>query len=116
MFAVLCTDIGIIANIRADYDQALDRYKQALEIFKSLDDDKSLTRIYHNIGLTHADNDNWEQAIEAYERCLELTDGIEDKQLRALVQLNLGKVYAKKRATDLIGLSYDFNLVLKIPV
>ncbi|MCG8604056.1 tetratricopeptide repeat protein [bacterium] len=89
-------NLGIIASIRGDYDQALENYQNALSIFRQGDDRQNQARIYHNIGLTHSNKGDYEESIEAFEKSLDLADGLEDKLLRALIHLNMGKAFANK--------------------
>ena len=81
-------DLGVIKNILGDYIQAISTYSASIPLFKKLGDNKGLARVYHNIGMTHAEMNNWQEADKFYSQSLRLTDSLGLVPLKLINFLN----------------------------
>lgn len=81
-------NLGVIANIEADYDTARDHYQKSRELLARAGDDATLALVLHNLGMLHADLEQWDEAAEAYRHCLETSESNGDRQMIANVLVN----------------------------
>ena len=84
-------NLGIIADMRSNYDLALETYEKALRIYVAEGSNEEEARIYINMGITYGHQDDWRQAIQTFERGLDLIDKGQDEELKGLLYINLPK-------------------------
>jgi putative nucleotidyltransferase with HDIG domain len=86
-------NLGVMANIRGDLDEALAHYLDALSAFESSDDRQGMALVYHNLGMISADRRQWGDADRYYRQSSELAAAQGDVQLRGLCLLNHTEVF-----------------------
>lgn len=59
-------NLGILLNIRGQYDEALSHYRRAISYFEQLGDVRRLAQIHHNIGMTHLHLERNTEAIKEF--------------------------------------------------
>jgi predicted ATPase len=94
-------DLGVLKNILGDYIQAIATYSASIPVFKKLGDDKGLARVYHNIGMTHAEMNNWQEADKFYSQSLGLTDTLGLLPLKLINFLNRSRAKIQLNQPDL---------------
>src|SRR5579859_269843 len=55
-------NLGILANIRGDLDEALACYGRSLAAYQSADDEHGCAIAYHNLGMVSVDRELWDDA------------------------------------------------------
>ncbi|MBS4042775.1 MAG: tetratricopeptide repeat protein [Chitinophagaceae bacterium] len=99
-------NIGIAYYYQGKDVDALDYWKQALEIFKAIKDEVGEANILNNIGAIYFNQKDLTNALEYYLQSLKLAEKTKDK-LRILTALNnIGGVYFEKPATHDKALYY----------
>jgi putative nucleotidyltransferase with HDIG domain len=86
-------NLGIIANIRGDYESALAHYSRSLEAFRAANDERGCAMTYHNLGMISADKKRWDDAEHYFSRSFDLALAQGDEQLRAHCLLNRTEVF-----------------------
>ena len=86
-------NLGILANVQGDAGEAMARYRQSLEAFESIGDERGCAIAYHNLGMLSADGGQWDDADRYFNRCLGAARTIGDIHLEALALLNQAEVY-----------------------
>jgi tetratricopeptide (TPR) repeat protein len=81
-------NIGALALLLGDVEEARASYERAVEILASIDDEEGLTIALHNLALAHAEEHEWDAAEKSFERCLALAEKRGDRALMAGVILN----------------------------
>jgi tetratricopeptide (TPR) repeat protein len=105
-------NLGVLANIQGDLDEARSRYAKSVAEFEKADDAEGLALVYHNLGMLHADRADWVAAAESYEKCLSISERLGMRQMVANVLLNGAEVLcAQGRAADAVA-SCDRALAL----
>lgn len=104
--AYALNNIGIAYYYQGKDVEALDYWKQSLEIFKSIKDEVGTANILNNIGAIYFNQKDLTNALEYYLQSLKLAEKTKDK-LRILSALNnIGGVYFEKPATHDKALLY----------
>jgi tetratricopeptide (TPR) repeat protein len=85
-------NLGIIANIRGQWSDALDHYTRSLEAFRSVSDQRGSAIAHHNLGMTYAKQKQWQEADRHYRRCYGLAEVIGDRHLAGLAAMNRAEV------------------------
>ena len=94
-------NLGIVANIRGELDEALGHYRRSLEAFRASGDRRGCAMAYHNLGMISADRQLWDEAAHYYQESLETAEAIGDVYLRGLCLLNRTEVLvARQRYPD----------------
>jgi tetratricopeptide (TPR) repeat protein len=98
--AALLGNLGTVASKRAEWDRAIEMYKQSLETFERVGDVHGMALTHNNLGLVYADKGEWDRAIEFYQNALQKLERVGDVLGMALTHNNLGLVYADKGEWD----------------
>ena len=94
-------NLGILANIRGDWDEAQQRYRASLDAFLANRNARGCAIAYHNLGMIHADNEDWGLADWYFTLSLGLARSIGDRYLQGLCLLNHAEVHvANKRVGE----------------
>jgi putative nucleotidyltransferase with HDIG domain len=76
-------NLGIIANIRGELDEAFARYKLALAEYESAGDEHGCAMIFHNLGMVSADRNQLDDADGYFRRSLGIAERAGDVRLQA---------------------------------
>ena len=100
MRAKALLNLGIIANIEANFDAALTNYTRARAAFQQAGDHAGESLALHNLGMLHADLRQWDNADAAFRECLELCEARGDRPLIASVLVNRSEVSCARGRFD----------------
>jgi tetratricopeptide (TPR) repeat protein len=81
-------NLGILANIEADFAGADTNYRRAAKAFAEVGDGLGQAQSYHNLGMLHADRLEWDEADEAYAKALEFAGDTGHREMVGLVTMN----------------------------
>lgn len=118
---------GSLLSEHAEYDSALQIFRQAVYLWKQLNDTLGLANAYNNMGIIYDYRGEFDQSIAQYSRALELRKAVNDMVGVADAYNNLGVVYhfqglyqqalenylsaleRYRQAGDLDGVAYIYN-------
>jgi putative nucleotidyltransferase with HDIG domain len=85
-------NLGILANIQGDLEEAVKRYELALDVYRGLNDQHGCAIVYHNLGMVNADRERYDDAERYFRdsRAIARADG--DVCLEALCLVNHAEV------------------------
>lgn len=86
-------NLGVLASIRGEFEQANAYYWRSLEAFESSGDGRGAALAWHNLGLCARAEGNLDVAIERLARSAELAVAAGDVHLEALCQLGHAEVF-----------------------
>lgn len=99
-------NLGVLANILGDLDEARARYTKSIAEFEQVEDAEGLALVHHNLGMLHADRGDWVAATEEYDKALAISERLGMRQMVANVLLNRAEVLCgRKRSTDALASS-----------
>jgi tetratricopeptide (TPR) repeat protein len=93
-------NLGILANVQGDPDEAMAHYRESLMSFESIGDDRGCAIAYHNLGMVCADCERWEDADRYFRLCLGIARALGDIHLEGLGLLNHAEVHLARREYD----------------
>ncbi|HKW42207.1 MAG TPA: HD domain-containing phosphohydrolase, partial [Gemmatimonadales bacterium] len=94
-------NLGILANIQGDFDEARSRYQRSLDLYRAADDEHGCAIAYHNLGMVSTDRREFAAAERFFRRSREIAERTGDAYLRGLCLTNHAKVYlARGRYAD----------------
>jgi putative nucleotidyltransferase with HDIG domain len=94
-------NLGILANIQGETDEALLRYRRSLEAYQSCGDSHGAAIAYNNLGMVSADRGHLAEAEGYFGRCLALAERVGDRHLQGLCLVNHAEVdVARQRFED----------------
>lgn len=98
--------LGMVQYFQGYYVEAIERFRQSLATFKSINDLVGISNIYNNIGVVFYDQGDNVKALENYLNSLKFAEQAGDS-LRILSALNnVGSIYNLKPSTHDKALSY----------
>jgi tetratricopeptide (TPR) repeat protein len=99
MIGTALMNLGIVQNIRGNYQQALGQYRRAQSIFERLGDLRRLAQLHHNIGMTYLQWNRTKEAIVEFDASYFL--GSKQQQEPVMATSLLGKANAFYKRSDL---------------
>jgi len=120
--AMIFTNLGILKTINKDFEKAIWNYKNAVEVFNKLNDNRRLARVYHNIGMLYTRMESFDAALDEFNKCI--TFSLENDYLSNCAIAYIGKafIYIKLKNQSLadaytdkaMELAYKINDTLSI--
>ena len=98
---IIQLNLGNIANIRGDSGAAAAHYEKARAFFIRSGEDGYLMKVYHNLGMLHADRLEWEDADEAYENSWTLAEQLGDREALGIITMNRSELSCAMGRYDL---------------
>ena len=65
LVAMLDQNLGTVANIKGDYDEARRRYRQSLRAYRALGMERSMSQVLNNLGMLYTDLHDWRSAEDS---------------------------------------------------
>jgi putative nucleotidyltransferase with HDIG domain len=97
-------NLGILANIQGDFEEALTRYGRSLEAYRACDDEQGCAIAYHNLGMASVDRQEFDSAERYFRQSLEIAQRVGDAYLEGLCLVNHAKVHvARERYEEARG-------------
>ncbi len=94
-------NLGIVANIQGDFDEALAHYQRALEECRAANDDHGCAVAYANLGIVSTDRGEFDRADGYFTASYEIAARAGDVQLEGLCLVNHAEVHiARARYED----------------
>ena len=93
-------NLGILANIHGDLEEAQTHYVRALQAYEHSGDANGCAMAYHNLGLLSADRECWDDAQGYYRKSLTIAERVGDAHLTGLCLVNLGELDVRQRRFD----------------
>ncbi|MGH7569187.1 MAG: tetratricopeptide repeat protein [Gemmatimonadales bacterium] len=85
-------NLGILANIQGDLDEALARYRRSLEAYRASGDEHGCAIAYHNLGMISADRGLLDEADRYFQESSEIAARAGDVYLQGLCLVNHAEV------------------------
>ncbi len=105
--------IGIANFNEGSYIEALQNYKQSLDVFASINDSIGVANMYSNMGNVYYYKGEDFKALDLYFKSLKIAELLGDKLRIASANANIGAVYIRKRSTYYKAIEFNLN-ALKI--
>ena len=93
--------MGVVFDIKSDFDSALFYYRQSVKFSKETGYLKILASAYNNIGMVHKNRGDFSQAIKAYYDALRIFEQQKDEKGIGNTYNNLGLVYLDLKQLNL---------------
>ena len=85
-------NLGIVANIQGELNEALARYERSLAAYRDCGDEHGCAIAYHNLGMVSADRGRLDAADCYFQESRALAERVGDVYLHALCLVNHGEV------------------------
>jgi tetratricopeptide (TPR) repeat protein len=66
--------LGNVALLRGDYDEAARQYQRALEVFERIGDQAGMATSYHQLGMIAQERGDYDEAARQYQRSLDIRE------------------------------------------
>ncbi|PYO98883.1 MAG: hypothetical protein DMD60_02995 [Gemmatimonadetes bacterium] len=86
-------NLGILANIQGDFDDALARYRRSLDAYRASNDEHGCAIAYHNLGMASADLQQFDEAERYFRQSYEIAERAGDVHLQGLCLVNHADVH-----------------------
>ena len=95
--AMTSQNLGVIANIRGELEQALWHYEASLADYRALGLAKYICITLNNLGMLYTRMERWETAERAYEEAIPLSQQIGDVSVRVILEVNFAILWIAKK-------------------
>jgi putative nucleotidyltransferase with HDIG domain len=85
-------NLGILANIQGDLDEAMTRYERSLDAYRAAKDESGCAIAYNNLGVVSADRERYAEAEEYFTQSRTIAERIGDIHLQGLCLVNTADV------------------------
>jgi tetratricopeptide (TPR) repeat protein len=85
-------NLGIVANIRGEWSEALQHYSRSLAAYEASADNRGCAYAHHNLGMIHADRKQWAEADQHYQTSQTLAASAGDRHLGGVALMNRAEV------------------------
>jgi putative nucleotidyltransferase with HDIG domain len=93
-------NLGILANIQGELDEAKDRYTRSYEAYRDCGDEHGCALAYGNLGIVHTHLGRFDDADRYFEKCREIADRAGDAHLMGASLVNHADVHLARRRFD----------------
>lgn len=93
-------NLGVLANVQGQHDDALRHYTSSLEAYQRAGNDHGCALAFHNLGMISADQELWSEADHYFGQSLAIAKKLGDLRLEALCLLNHAEVHAARQQFD----------------
>lgn len=97
LVAMLDQNLGTVANIQGDYDEARWRYRQSLLGYRALGMDGSLAQVLNNLGMLYTDLGEWRAAESSFSEAVRAATVGSDLAARLRAEANRVELYIARR-------------------
>ncbi|HEY9480124.1 MAG TPA: HD domain-containing phosphohydrolase [Gemmatimonadaceae bacterium] len=94
-------NLGVLANVQGDLDEALQHYLRSLDACRSVGDERGCAIAYHNLGMISADQQLWDDADRYFTSSVEIARRNGDVRLEGLCLLNHCEVHLARQHYEL---------------
>ena len=100
VIAKIEANLGIVANVQGDADQARRHFHQAVRLYRQVADEHGVALALHNLGMISADQRQFRRAQRQFEQALALAQRTGDLRLEALCRLSRAEVLVESERYD----------------
>src|SRR5437016_11258809 len=93
-------NLGVLANIQGDVDEALARYRRSLDAYRASNDEHGCAIAYHNLGMASADLHQLDDAERYFGQSYEIAERAGDLHLQGLCLVNHADVHLERERYD----------------
>jgi putative nucleotidyltransferase with HDIG domain len=105
-------NLGILANIQGELDEALSRYRHSLEAYDAVRDLNGCAIAYHNLGMVSADKGQLDKAQKYFSEARAIAERVGDVHLQALSLVNEAEVDVARQRFENARQSAEASLTL----
>jgi putative nucleotidyltransferase with HDIG domain len=105
--AMTAQNLGVIANIRGEFDVALGHYEASLAAYRVLGLPHDVCVALNNLGKLHTHLGQWERAEAAYTEASQIADVLGNLSIRIMIEVNIAESYVEQRRFDLARQACD---------
>ena len=87
--------LGVAYTEQEKYDEAIESFKRAIELYSKTDERTKCAVACYNLGCAYVEQEDYDEAIKSYKRAIELCSKTDERDKRAFACHNLGIAYAK---------------------
>ena len=92
LVAMTSTNLGVIASVRGDQEQALRYFESSLREYRLLGMSRDVCIALNNVGLVHTRLTHWDDADQAFTQALEVAHTLRDVEIATQLEINLAQV------------------------
>jgi len=92
LVAMTSTNLGVIASVRGDTEQALRYFESSLREYRLLGMTRDVCIALNNVGLVHTRLKSWVEADAAFRQALEVAQTLKDIEIATQLEINLAQV------------------------
>lgn len=105
-------NLGVVANIRGDLDEASTRYSHSLAEYRLVGDEHGCALAFNNLGIVSRHQERYDDADGYFRQSLEIAERAGDLHLQALCLLNHSEVHLARQLFDAARKNAEASLAM----
>ncbi len=89
--------LGTALKNQAKFEDALQKYIQALSVYESIQDYRGVSNVYNNIGVIYNTMENYDKAMEYFKKSLEIKLELNHEEGIAAAYSNIAIIHSRKK-------------------
>ncbi|HEX4931533.1 MAG TPA: diguanylate cyclase [Gemmatimonadaceae bacterium] len=98
--ATAAQNLGIVATVRGDHDQALHHFKASLQGYRSLGASREMYTVQNNLGRLYCDLARWDDAEAAFDSALAIATTLGETSRATMIEVNIAEMWVARREFD----------------
>jgi putative nucleotidyltransferase with HDIG domain len=105
-------NLGVVANIRGDLEDALAHYSRSLAEYQTIGDEHGCALAHHNLGIVSRHQERFDEADRCFRLSLEIAERAGDLHLQGLCLLNHAEVHLARQLFDAARKNAEASLAI----
>lgn len=98
--AITAQNLGVLANVRGDFESALTHYALSLDDYRALGLVPESCGLLNNLGMLYTDLERWAEAEAAFTEAVETSAALDDTSMRMISEFNLADMWLARGEVD----------------
>ena len=100
LVAMTSTNLGVVASVRGDHEQALRYFESSLREYRLLRMTRDVCIALNNVGLVHTRLQAWQESEESFRQALQLAQELDDVEIATQLEINLAQSMLRRGDYD----------------
>lgn len=104
---------GILNRQLGNYDEAIENYNEALQLFVALEREALVSSMMNNIGVIYEEQEKFDEALNFYQQSLAVDLSMQDSAMASIRFWNIASIHQKQGDYDSARIKYEISLQIE---
>ena len=94
--AMAAQNMGVVANVRGDFTNAMHYYRTSLNGYRSLGLPRDVYIVQNNLGRLYTEQKKWDEAERAYDEALHIATALGELSGATMIDVNVAEMWVRR--------------------